>query len=60
MGLEFSQTFRRFGSRVTVLERGPRIMSREDDDVGEEATVAGEERSIPGSHLTGDAFFVFG
>ncbi|MFW5687965.1 MAG: mercuric reductase [Spirochaetota bacterium] len=38
VGLEFSQVFRRFGSRVTVLERGPRIMSREDQDVAEEAT----------------------
>jgi pyruvate/2-oxoglutarate dehydrogenase complex dihydrolipoamide dehydrogenase (E3) component len=38
VGLEFSQIFRRFGSRVTVLERGPRIMSREDEDVAEEAT----------------------
>ena len=38
VGLEFSQVFRRFGSKVTVLERGPRIMSREDEDVAEEAT----------------------
>lgn len=37
VGLEFSQIFRRFGSKVTVLERGSRIMSREDDDVAEEA-----------------------
>ena len=37
IGLEFSQIFRRFGSKVTVLERGPRIMSREDDDVAAEA-----------------------
>lgn len=37
IGLEFSQAFRRLGSRVTVLERGPRIMSREDDDVALEA-----------------------
>jgi pyruvate/2-oxoglutarate dehydrogenase complex dihydrolipoamide dehydrogenase (E3) component len=38
IGLEFSQIFRRFGSKVTVLERGPRIMSREDEDVAAEAT----------------------
>ncbi|MFO8064218.1 MAG: mercuric reductase [Spirochaetia bacterium] len=37
IGLEFSQIFRRFGSKVTVLERGPRIMSREDEDVSAEA-----------------------
>jgi len=33
VGLEFAQAMRRFGSRVTVLQRGPRILPREDDDV---------------------------
>lgn len=33
VGLEFAQMFRRFGSRVTVLERGERILAREDEDV---------------------------
>lgn len=33
VGLEFAQIFRRFGSEVTVLERGPRLMSREDEDI---------------------------
>ncbi len=33
IGLEFSQIFRRFGSRVTVLERGAQLMFREDRDV---------------------------
>jgi pyruvate/2-oxoglutarate dehydrogenase complex dihydrolipoamide dehydrogenase (E3) component len=33
VGLEFAQAFRRFGSRVTVVERGERILSREDADV---------------------------
>ncbi len=33
IGLEFGQMYRRFGSRVTVIERGPRVLSREDDDV---------------------------
>ena len=28
IGLEFAQMYRRFGSRVTVLEHGPRIVSR--------------------------------
>jgi pyruvate/2-oxoglutarate dehydrogenase complex dihydrolipoamide dehydrogenase (E3) component len=37
IGLEFSQIFRRLGSKVTVFERGPRIMSREDEDVSQEA-----------------------
>jgi len=33
IGLEFAQIFRRFGSRVTVIERGDRIIAREDEDV---------------------------
>lgn len=33
IGLEFAQIFRRFGSRVTVVERGPRLIAREDEDV---------------------------
>ena len=35
-GLEMAQAYRRFGSRVTVIEAGPQIMSREDPDVAEE------------------------
>ncbi len=35
IGLEFGQIYRRFGSKVTVIERGPRIISREDGDVSE-------------------------
>src|SRR5262249_14004144 len=35
-GVEMAQTFRRFGSRVTVIEPGPKIMGREDTDVAEE------------------------
>ena len=34
-GLELSQAFRRFGSRVTVIEEGARLASHEDPDVGE-------------------------
>lgn len=33
IGLEFAQMYRRFGADVTVLERGPRLTPREDDDV---------------------------
>jgi pyruvate/2-oxoglutarate dehydrogenase complex dihydrolipoamide dehydrogenase (E3) component len=33
IGLEFAQIFRRFGSEVTVVERGPRVIKREDEDV---------------------------
>jgi pyruvate/2-oxoglutarate dehydrogenase complex dihydrolipoamide dehydrogenase (E3) component len=36
VGLEMAQAYRRFGSRVTVIEGGPRIMSREDPDVADE------------------------
>src|SRR5438046_2543179 len=34
-GLEFAQMYRRFGSEVTVVERGPRLIHREDEDVSE-------------------------
>ncbi|MGH9661471.1 MAG: FAD-containing oxidoreductase, partial [Bryobacteraceae bacterium] len=33
IALEFAQMYRRFGSEVTVIERGPRLASREDEDV---------------------------
>ena len=33
IGLEFGQMFRRFGSEVTIIEMGPRLMQREDEDV---------------------------
>jgi pyruvate/2-oxoglutarate dehydrogenase complex dihydrolipoamide dehydrogenase (E3) component len=36
IGLEFGQMFRRFGSKVTVVERSARIVSREDEDVSAE------------------------
>jgi pyruvate/2-oxoglutarate dehydrogenase complex dihydrolipoamide dehydrogenase (E3) component len=32
IALEFAQMYRRFGARVTVVERGPRLASREDED----------------------------
>ena len=35
VGLELAQAYRRFGSRVTVIETGPQIMSREDPDIAE-------------------------
>jgi len=33
IGLEFGQMMRRFGSRVTLVEMGPRLVGREDEDV---------------------------
>ena len=35
VGLEFAQMYRRFGSEVTILEMGPRLIGREDQDVSE-------------------------
>lgn len=35
IGLEMAQAFRRFGSKVTVIDRNDRLMNREDDDVVE-------------------------
>jgi pyruvate/2-oxoglutarate dehydrogenase complex dihydrolipoamide dehydrogenase (E3) component len=35
VGLEFAQAYRRFGSRVTVVQRGPQLTDREDPDVAE-------------------------
>jgi pyruvate/2-oxoglutarate dehydrogenase complex dihydrolipoamide dehydrogenase (E3) component len=34
VGLELAQAMRRFGSGVTVIERGPQLASKEDADVG--------------------------
>ena len=39
IGLEFGQMYRRFGSEVTIIEIGPRLIPREDEDVS--AAVAG-------------------
>ncbi|HKP85453.1 MAG TPA: FAD-containing oxidoreductase [Blastocatellia bacterium] len=35
IGLEFGQMYRRFGSQVTIIEMGPRLIQREDEDVSE-------------------------
>jgi pyruvate/2-oxoglutarate dehydrogenase complex dihydrolipoamide dehydrogenase (E3) component len=36
IGLEFGQMFRRFGSQVTIIDRGNHLLDREDDDICEE------------------------
>ena len=36
VGLELAQAYRRFGSRVTIIEQGPQLMGREDPDVADE------------------------
>src|SRR5579885_2989032 len=35
IGLEFAQIYRRFGSEVTVIEMGPRLVQHEDEDISE-------------------------
>jgi pyruvate/2-oxoglutarate dehydrogenase complex dihydrolipoamide dehydrogenase (E3) component len=35
IGLEFGQLFRRLGSRVTIVQRGPKLLAREDADVAD-------------------------
>jgi len=35
VGLEFAQMYRRFGAKVTIVERGPRLVPHEDEDVSE-------------------------
>ncbi len=36
IGLEFGQLFRRFGSRVTIVQSGGQLLTREDPDIAEE------------------------
>ena len=49
VGLEMAQAYRRFGSRVTVIECGPRIISWEDPDVADEIQqiLGGEDIEFP-------------
>jgi pyruvate/2-oxoglutarate dehydrogenase complex dihydrolipoamide dehydrogenase (E3) component len=46
IGLEFGQMFRRFGSRVTVVEMGPRLVAREDEDVSTEIAAFLQDEGI--------------
>jgi pyruvate/2-oxoglutarate dehydrogenase complex dihydrolipoamide dehydrogenase (E3) component len=46
VGLEFGQMFRRFGSTVTVVQRGKQLLAREDPDVAEEVLKVLEEDGI--------------
>ncbi len=46
IGLELSQAMRRFGSRVTVIQRGGQIASREDADVGQALLQLFQEEGI--------------
>ncbi|NID15365.1 FAD-containing oxidoreductase [Luteibacter yeojuensis] len=46
IGLEFAQMYRRFGAEVTVVEQGPRLVQREDEDVSGEIRSFLEEEGI--------------
>ena len=54
IGLEFGQMFRRFGSQVDILERGPRLISREDEDVSEGIRSILEKEGVGLHTLAGD------
>jgi pyruvate/2-oxoglutarate dehydrogenase complex dihydrolipoamide dehydrogenase (E3) component len=46
IGLEFAQMYRRFGSEVTVVERAPKLLPREDDDVAAEIRAIVERQGV--------------
>jgi pyruvate/2-oxoglutarate dehydrogenase complex dihydrolipoamide dehydrogenase (E3) component len=46
IGLEFAQMYRRFGSAVTVVERAPKLLPREDDDVAAEIRAILEREAV--------------
>lgn len=46
IGLEFGQMFRRFGSQVTLVQRGEQLLGREDADVADELKQILEEDGI--------------
>jgi pyruvate/2-oxoglutarate dehydrogenase complex dihydrolipoamide dehydrogenase (E3) component len=35
IGLEFAQVYRRFGAQVTIIEKSPHLIAREDEDISE-------------------------
>jgi len=46
IGLEFAQMYRRFGSKVTVIEKAPKLLPREDDDVAAEIRAILEREGV--------------
>jgi pyruvate/2-oxoglutarate dehydrogenase complex dihydrolipoamide dehydrogenase (E3) component len=46
IGLEFAQMFRRFGSKVTVIEKSPRLIAREDPDISDAVRQILEEEGV--------------
>jgi pyruvate/2-oxoglutarate dehydrogenase complex dihydrolipoamide dehydrogenase (E3) component len=46
VGLEFAQAYRRFGSRVTIIQHGPQLLDNQDTDVSAEIQMALVEEGI--------------
>jgi pyruvate/2-oxoglutarate dehydrogenase complex dihydrolipoamide dehydrogenase (E3) component len=46
IGLEFAHMYRRFGSKVTVVERAAKLLPREDDDVAAEIRAVLEREGV--------------
>jgi pyruvate/2-oxoglutarate dehydrogenase complex dihydrolipoamide dehydrogenase (E3) component len=46
IGLEFAQAYRRFGAKVTVIERADKLLPREDDDVATEIRAILEREGV--------------
>ena len=46
IGLEFGQMYRRFGSEVTIVQRGPRLVEREDPDISDAVRKILEEDGV--------------
>lgn len=46
IGLEFAQMMRRFGSNVTVIEKSPRLIAREDKDISDTVKAILEKEGI--------------
>ena len=46
IGLEFGQMYRRFGSKVTVVEKGPRLIYQDDEDVSDTVKSMLEEEGV--------------
>jgi len=59
IGLEFAQMYRRFGARVTVIEKFPKLLPREDDDVVAEIRAILEREGVE-IHLGADDMMVSG
>ncbi len=46
IGLEFAQMYRRFGSKVTVVEKSEHLLTREDDDIAAEIRAILEREGV--------------